>query len=190
MMITTGEAKQWIAARLREKPSLVVALDGRAAAGKTTFAATLTRELGGSVVHMDDFFLPASAFTPARQALPGGNIDEQRFREQALAPLARGEAFCYTPFDCHVQALRPPVAVAGPLVVVEGAYALLPQWGDYFDLALFMTVTPQEQRRRLLKRNGPEGLATFLSRWIPREESYFAACGLPDRCHALVDGAQ
>ena len=35
----------------------IIAIDGRCAAGKTTLAARLAKELGGDVIHMDDFFL-------------------------------------------------------------------------------------------------------------------------------------
>ncbi|MBS7324987.1 MAG: (d)CMP kinase, partial [Angelakisella sp.] len=36
----------------------VIALDGRAAAGKSTLAAALAETLQAAVIHMDDFFLP------------------------------------------------------------------------------------------------------------------------------------
>lgn len=34
----------------------IIAIDGRCAAGKTTLAARLAKELGGDVIHMDVFF--------------------------------------------------------------------------------------------------------------------------------------
>ena len=36
---------------------LLLAIDGRCAAGKTTLAAGLQREFDCNVIHMDDFFL-------------------------------------------------------------------------------------------------------------------------------------
>lgn len=47
-----------LAEELRELPKEVriIAIDGRCAAGKTTLAARLVKELGGDVIHMDDFF--------------------------------------------------------------------------------------------------------------------------------------
>lgn len=46
-----------LAEELRELPKEVriIAIDGRCAAGKTTLAARLVKELGGDVIHMDDF---------------------------------------------------------------------------------------------------------------------------------------
>ncbi len=189
MMITKQEALALIEGKLEEKGRLVLALDGMSASGKSTFARALADRFAGSVVHMDDFFLPAERFTPEKQALPGGNIDRERFQHEVLLPLQAGADFAYTPFSCREQALlKEPVAVQGPLIVVEGAYALLPEWGKYYDLALFLQVSQEEQQGRLLLRNGARGMVPFLTRWIPREESYFAACGVRARCDAVVDG--
>lgn len=188
-MISREEAIALIEARLEKQGRLIVALDGMSCSGKTTFARKLAETFSGSVVHMDDFFLPAERFTEEMQALPGGNMDRDRFRREVLTPLLAGEDFAYAPFSCKEQALLPDkVTVFGRLVVVEGAYALLPAWGEYYDLSLFLQVSAEEQQGRLLLRNGAKGMVPFLTRWIPREKSYFAACDLPARCDAVVNG--
>lgn len=188
-MITKEEAIALIDGRLQEKGRLIVALDGMSCSGKTTWARELAERFSGSVVHMDDFFLPRDRFTDEMQALPGGNMDRDRFRREVLSPLALGQAFAYAPFSCQEQALLPDrVPVQGPLVVVEGAYALLPDWGRYYDLALFLQVSAEEQQGRLLLRNGAKGMVPFLMRWIPREEAYFTACDVKARSDAVVDG--
>ena len=46
----------------------VIALDGRAAAGKSTLAAALAETLQAAVIHMDDFFLPLALRAPQRLA--------------------------------------------------------------------------------------------------------------------------
>ena len=75
-----------------------------------------------------------------------------------LTPLAAGQGFAYAPFSCREQALLPDkVAVHGPLVVVEGAYALLPDWGRYY-VPLFLQDSLEEQQWRLLLRNGAKGM--------------------------------
>jgi len=189
-MMTKQEAMALIAGRLAQADRLVVALDGMSCAGKTTFARELAEKFSGSVVHMDDFFLPREQFTEKMQALPGGNMDRARFRAEVLTPLEAGRDFAYAPFSCGEQALLPEkVAVDGRLIVVEGAYALLPDWGTYWDLALFLQVSAEEQQGRLLLRNGARGMVPFLKRWIPREEAYFAACRVLARCDGIVDGA-
>ena len=188
-MITKAEAISLIEGRLEKQERVIVALDGMSCSGKTTFAAALAEKFAGSVVHMDDFFLPRDRFTEEMQSLPGGNMDRARFRAEVLEPLSRGGDFAYRAFSCAEQALLPDkVPVSGRLVVVEGAYALLPAWGEYWDLALFLQVSAEEQQGRLLLRNGAKGMVPFLTRWIPREESYFTACDVKTRCDAVVDG--
>ncbi len=188
-MITKEEAAARIAALLVKQERVIVALDGMSCSGKTTLAKALAENFSGAVVHMDDFFLPADRFTAEMQALPGGNMDRDRFKAEVLEPLKAGRDFCYAPFSCKEQALLPEkTAVSGRLIVVEGAYALLPDWGKYWDLALFLQVSMEEQQGRLLLRNGAKGMVPFLMRWIPREEAYFTACDVKSRCDAVVDG--
>ena len=190
-MITKEEAIALIEGRLQQQDRLIVALDGMSCSGKTTWAAALAERFSGAVVHMDDFFLPRDRFTEAMQALPGGNMDRERFRQEVLSPLAAGGDYAYRAFSCQEQAFLPDtVPVSGRLVVVEGAYALLPPWGKYYDLALFLQVSAEEQQGRLLLRNGARGMVAFLTRWIPREESYFTACDVRNRCDAIVDGEE
>ena len=42
-------------------------------------------------------------------------------------------------------------------------------------MRLLMDITPEEQRARILQRNGEEGWQRFSELWIPLEERYFAA---------------
>lgn len=91
---------QAIGAVLREKGRCVAALDGMAAAGKTTAAALLCEAFGGACVHMDDFFLPPALRTPQRLSQPGGNVHYERFAEEVAPALHLGRALCYGVFDC------------------------------------------------------------------------------------------
>ncbi|MEI3593674.1 MAG: DUF3842 family protein [Lachnospiraceae bacterium] len=56
----------------------IIAIDGRCAAGKTTLAARLAKELGGDVIHMDDFFCRLTLRTQERRSEPGGNVHYER----------------------------------------------------------------------------------------------------------------
>ena len=152
----------------------VIALDGRAASGKTTKAALLSAALDAPVIHMDDFFLPPELRTEERLAQPGGNIHHERFTAEVLPHLRTGEAFSYRVFDCSQMALSGQREIpAAPIRIVEGSYAHHPALGDYADLRVFTTVDEQEQMARILRRNG-EGMAeTFRTRWLPMEERYF-----------------
>lgn len=78
---------QTIRRRLQGAP-LLIAIDGRCGAGKTTLAQRLQQELGGRVFHMDDFFLrpvqrTAEPVGPPRRkrgsrALSGGGAGPRR----------------------------------------------------------------------------------------------------------------
>lgn len=123
-------------------------MDGRAAAGKTTLAEELAVTLGGAVVHMDDFFLPGELRTPERLAAPGGNVHAERFVEEVLPYLRRGEAFRYRRFDCHRMDYNGWVEIPTvPVIIVEGAYSQHPRFGGYADLTVFCDIAPEEQKR-------------------------------------------
>ena len=131
------------------KRPVVLALDGMAAAGKTTAARTLAARWGAPVVHMDDFFLPAALRTPARYTEPGGNVHYERFAAEVLPGLRDGAPFSYRVFDCSVMDYRGRIDIpASPIVIVEGSYALHPRFGDYADVTIFCAVDADEQARR------------------------------------------
>ena len=164
----------------------VVALDGRCASGKTTAAAYLSEVLACPVVHMDDFFLRPEQRTAERLATPGENIDHERFLEEVLIPLRRGLSCRYAPFSCATQSLLSSVELTHDgLVLIEGSYSHHPTLRPYCDLFLFVTVSPDEQMRRILKRNGEAMAKLFQSRWIPMEEAYFNAFSVSDQADGI-----
>ncbi len=178
---------QRIDALLREKRHVRVAIDGMSGAGKSTLGALLAKVYGANLFHMDDFFLPAARKTPERLAQPGGNVDYERF---AVEVAVRGpeEAFTYRRYDCAVGALCEPTAVEPRRVwIVEGAYSLHPTLRDGYDLKLGMFLSPEEQSRRILARNGPMMHRRFLEEWIPLENTYIQAEGLRERCDLYPD---
>lgn len=165
-------------AKLREgKERILVGIDGNCAAGKTSLAYALCQHLGCPVIHMDDFYLLPEQRTAERLAQPGGNVAYERFREQVLEPFSRGEAACYQPYDCLTHTLGPRVTVGvAPVTIVEGSYSLHPKLRQFYDLGVFLHVRPEEQLRRILRRNHSVGLEPFQALWIPMEEQYFTCC--------------
>lgn len=160
-----------------------VAMDGRCASGKTTLAAALAARYGWSVVHLDHFFLRPEQRSLARYAQPGGNVDHERFLEEVLFPLLRGERPVYRPFDCRSQTLRDPLPFdPGPVVMVEGSYACHPALWEYYDLRVFLTVDPAVQMERITARDGEAYARVYRKKWIPLEERYFSAYDIESRC--------
>ena len=162
---------------------LRVAIDGRCAAGKTTIANRLQKVFACNVLHMDDFFLRPEQRTEERLRQPGGNVDWERFREEVLFPLRRDVPFSYQPYDCHTQMLKEPVKVEPKrLTIVEGSYSCHPELWDFYNLHIFLTISSEEQRRRIQCRNGEAALKIFQNKWIPLEERYFEAFQIEQRC--------
>lgn len=166
----------------RAEETGVIAIDGRAASGKSTRALLLGAVLDAPVIHMDDFFLPPALRTPERLAQPGGNVHYERFAEEVLPGLHTGEAFAYRVFDCSRMDFGGTKDIpAAPVRIVEGSYSHHPALGDYARWKVFTSVPPEEQMARILRRNG-EGMAEmFRTRWIPMEERYFTACAIPEK---------
>ena len=163
---------------MSEKPFARIAIDGRCASGKSTLGALLQRVYGANLLHMDDYFLPFERKTPERLAEPGGNVDYERFYAEIASRPADSE-IVFRPFDCSVQALGDPVPVAPkPLTVVEGSYALHPALRGSYDLKVFLDIDAERQSARILKRNGPDMHARFVSEWIPLENAYFDGLGI------------
>lgn len=167
---------------------LLVAIDGRCASGKTTLAARLRDACGCAVVHMDHFFLRPEQRTEERYRTPGGNVDHERFLQEVLLPLREGAWPEYRPFDCHAQRLSGPVRLeSSPAVVVEGSYSCHPALRGLYDLRIFLTVSPEEQLRRITAREGAEYAEVFRTRWIPLEERYFSVCRPEQSCELCLD---
>lgn len=164
-------ALQAIDKALREENRpILVAVDGRCGAGKTTFAARCAQVFDDcSVLHMDDFFLPPDKRTSERLAQPGGNVDYERAEEELFSPLSRGEAAAYRPFNCAAGDFGDPVGVpCARLNIVEGTYALHPALAKYAQVKIFFTCSPQAQLARLERRETAESMERFWrngSRW-------------------------
>ncbi len=166
--------------------SRVMAVDGRAAAGKSTLAQDLVDITGSSLIHMDDFFLPAELRTEERLSKPGGNVDYERFAKEVLPHLKEEKEFFYNRFDCAGMALGEKVLVKeAKHCIVEGSYSHHPYFGNYADVRVFCDISPDIQLCRIESRNGKQMLETFKEKWIPMEEAYFEAFGIREKADII-----
>ncbi|MBQ4297888.1 MAG: hypothetical protein II771_06295 [Clostridia bacterium] len=178
-------AAREIGRRLSAGERLVVGIDGRAAAGKTTAARFLSSVFDADVVHCDDFFLPSAMRTEARLAEPGGNLDRERLLG-VLRAAEKGGPFSYGIYDCGLERQSGSRALSGaPVLLTEGSYALHPDLFPFYSVTLFLDVSPDEQRRRILARS-PDLAPRFFSEWIPMEERYAEAFSLREKVDFLL----
>ena len=153
---------------------IIIAIEGRCCSGKTTFAGRLAEQFDCNVFHMDDFFLRPFQRTEERLAIPGGNVDYERFKEEVLIPVTRGKPFAYSPFDCHTMLLAKPVYVEPKRInIVEGTYSMHPALRAFYTNSIFLEISFEEQLRRLSLRETPESYQRFLDKWLPLEKQYF-----------------
>ena len=169
------------------KGAYVIALDGRAASGKSTLGGILCVILSSYPIHMDDFFLPPELRTESRLSEPGGNVHYERFSEEVLPYVKCATPFEYRRFDCSQMALGGMRPIPdGQYRIIEGSYSLHPVFGKYYDLSVFCDITPEHQYARVLKRNGERMARVFASKWIPLEEKYFDTFGIRSRADIVI----
>jgi len=173
--------------KLLKDGNVILAIEGGSASGKTTLGEMLKEIYGCTVLHMDDFFLRPEQRTKERYEEVGGNIDRERFLSEVLIPLRRGEPIQYRRFDCGSMTVLPATEIVpNRLTVVEGAYSMHPNLSCYYDLSVFLDVSPELQKRRILKRNSPNTAERFFNEWIPLEKNYFSEMHGAERCDISV----
>lgn len=152
----------------------VIAIDGRAASGKSTMAEDLHMILGADVIKMDDFFLPFNLRNDKRLKEAGGNIHYERFIEEVLPNLHKNQSFSYRKFNCVNMNYNGEIKIStNQFRIVEGVYSLHPKFGSYADITVFSDIPPEQQMKRIVKRNGAIMAKRFETEWIPMEENYF-----------------
>ncbi|MDH6114460.1 hypothetical protein P3T36_000860 [Kitasatospora sp. MAP12-15] len=160
-------------------PVRLVAVDGHAGSGKTTFTDRLARALGGTpVVHLDDLATHEELF-----GWTG------RLREQVLAPLARGECARHEVYDWvrgRFEGAR--TVTPAPVVLVEGVGAGRRAVRPALAALIWMELPAETAHARGELRDGPE-LAGFWERWSAAEAAHFAQDPSRPYAQVLVDGA-
>lgn len=172
----------------KTKDPIIIAIDGKCASGKTTLGYYLKKEFDANLFHMDDFFLQAHQRTAERLAEVGGNVDYERFKEEVLEPVKKGQTVFYQRFDCSTMKLGETETISPKHInIIEGSYSEHPSFGDCYDLKVFMEISQENQIENIRKRNGEEKRKVFMERWIPMEEIYFHTFGIKDKSDLVID---
>ncbi|WP_282793547.1 hypothetical protein [Streptomyces sp. CC224B] len=146
-------------------PVRLVAVDGHAGSGKSTFAARLAEALGGApVLRLDDIASHEALFDWTG-----------RLRRQVLTPLSRGEAAHYEAYDWHTRRFGPasrPLPAA-PVVLLEGVGAGRRLLRPSLARLLWMEQPRDAAWARGRRRDGP-AQSDFWDGWEPAERQHFA----------------
>ncbi|MBW5487022.1 uridine kinase family protein [Streptomyces bambusae] len=153
-------------------PGRLVAVDGHAGSGKSTFAGRLAQALGGApVLHLDDIATHEELF-----GWTG------RLRRQVLEPLAAGRAAHWAPYDWVARGFGPErVLEPAPVVLVEGVGAGRRELRPHLAYLLWMETPREVSWGRGRERDGRE-LSGFWDGWERAEREHFA--GDPSRPYA------
>ncbi len=169
------------------KGSAIISIEGGSASGKSTLSGILEEIYDCNVLHMDDFFLRPEQRTPERLNEVGGNIDKERFYEEVLTPLCKGEFVHYRKFNCQTQTLSEPITVYPKrLTVIEGVYSMHPEFSKYYDISVFLDIDRTLQKSRILARNSERFAKRFFEEWIPLENNYFSEAKIKDRAELIL----
>ncbi len=168
---------------------VLITIDGPSCSGKSTLSSCLGQVLGCPVVHTDDYVIPKAMKTPERLAVPGGNCDAERLARDVLEPFAAGRDLQVRPYLCSEDRLgRSATIPACGMMILEGSYVNLKTAAAMARVRVFIRLDAETQQRRLAGRNTPEEILAFRDRWIPLENAYFTAYGLPDRDCLVLNG--
>ncbi len=173
--------------RCMKEGSVIIAIEGGSASGKSTLSEALNAVYDCNVFHTDDFFLRPEQRTPERFSEIGGNLDRERFADEVLRSLKNNEPVQYRPFDCSIQALgNPRTVMPKKLTVVEGVYSMHPAFGKYYNLSVFLDIDAVYQKKRITVRNSPTLAKRFFDEWIPLENTYFAKTDIKKRVDRII----
>ena len=165
-----------------------LAVEGGSASGKTTLSKLLESLYDCTLFHMDDFFLQPEQRTAERFAEIGGNVDRERFLNEVLQPLKRGDIINYRRFNCQNMKIEKAVQISPKkLTVIEGAYSMHPELAHFYDYSVFLDIGEDLQKKRIENRNTPELAKRFFNEWIPLEKIYFEKTNVKKRCDRVIE---
>jgi uridine kinase len=130
-----------VLALLRGQPNLrLIAIDGLPVSGKSTLADRIERDLGASILYLDDFVRPEIEWRGS--ATPAFPFPYMRYAEflSAVMTLARGEPARFRRYDWSTGQLADEQYEIRPgrPTLVEGVSALHTQLAPLYDLRLWV----------------------------------------------------
>lgn len=164
----------------------IVAIDGNSASGKSTLASLLATTFDCNLFHMDDYFLTPSQRTMERLNEIGGNFDRERFLLEVLLPISKNQTIQTKRYDCKTNRFCPMQTYPQKdVTIIEGCYSTHPALLPYYTLTIFLSISPNTQRERIISRN-PALAESFFSKWIPLENKFFVQNESKNKCDLII----
>lgn len=177
----------------RKRLTLLVAVDGPAGSGKTTFTRALTGlDPGLDVIEIADFAAPRSE-PPEQSGEPstgrvGAAVDWRRLRSTVLLPLSRDQPARYQRYDPATAAMAEWRLVSvGGIVIVEGLYSCIKALTTFYDFRVWIDCPLDVRRRRL--ESGDDTELLLERAWLPAEKAYVTDQNPAASAHLRVDGS-
>jgi para-aminobenzoate synthetase len=159
---------------------VIIAIDGRSGAGKTTLAIELAARLRNhhkvALFHLEDIY-------PGWNGLATGI---ERYVSTVLAPLSRGEAATWTSWDWanHYDG-DTRVSLPAEVVIIEGVGAAAAEARPLLSAVVWADSPDDVRRTRALQRDGGT-YEPFWAQWAAQEDDWLAADDVPGHADIRV----
>ena len=159
---------------------LVIAVDGRSGAGKTSLAARLRAELAAPVVALEDLY--------------GGWDGLERgidlLVSEVLEPLSAGRAAHVPRYDWVAAAWETPWLLEPPgALIVEGVGAGARRAAAYESVLAWMELPASVRKKRALDRDG-DTFAPHWDAWAAQEDALLARERTSERADIVLDALE
>lgn len=173
----------------RRRLPVIVGVDGRSGAGKSTFAAALAAASRARLIEGDAFYAGGPELRrDTAQQRSDACIDRPKLRA-VLQQLKAGRAAKYRAFDWEAfdgslsnQAIT---LEAADLVILERVYSCHPDLRDLLDVKILLTVPNALRQQQLVDREG--ALGPWKRQWHEAEDWYFSHLSTDNHFDLIIE---